>query len=101
MATILVVEQRPVNRRFLATLLRERGHSVLQAPDGQEALAITRAENPDVVIIEILTPTIDAGQFAAGLVAGSAKPLPRLVFRAPEYIERSEEHTSELQSHSD
>src|SRR5882672_5037991 len=87
MATILVVEQRPVNRRFLATLLRERGHSVLQAPDGQEALAITRAENPDVVIIEILTPTIDAGQFAAGLVAGSAKPLPRLVFRAPEYIE--------------
>jgi diguanylate cyclase (GGDEF)-like protein len=87
MATILVVEQRPINRRFLVTLLRERGHSVLQASDGEEALAIARAEYPDVVVIEILTPNIDAGQFAVGLETGSGKPRPRLVFRAPEYIE--------------
>jgi diguanylate cyclase (GGDEF)-like protein len=87
MATILVVEQRPINRRFLVALLRERGHRVVQASNGEEALAIASAENPDVVIIEILTPDIDAGQFAVGLEAEAAKPRPRLVFRAPAYIE--------------
>ena len=88
MATILVVEDRPINRRFLVTLLQERGHRVLQAADGGEALKLVTAENPDVVIIEILTANMDACQFAAKLQAEAvtARP-PRLVFRAPAYIE--------------
>lgn len=87
MATILVVEDRPINRRFLVTLLRERGHRLLQASDGEEALKIARAENPDVVIMEILTPNLDACQFAARLETEPAMARPRLVFRAPAYIE--------------
>ena len=87
MATILVVEDRPINRRFLVTLLEERGHRLLQASDGEEALQVARAENPDVVIMEILTPSVDACQFAARLGAEPAMVQPRLVFRAPNYIE--------------
>src|SRR5262252_5434597 len=87
MATILVVEDRPVNRRFLVTLLQERGHRLLQASDGEEALRIARAENPDIVIIEILTPNMDACQFAAQLEAEPMAVRPRLVFRAPVYVE--------------
>jgi diguanylate cyclase (GGDEF)-like protein len=87
MATILVVEDRPINRRFLATLLQERGHRLLQASDGEEALRITRAENPDLVIMEVLTPNVDACQFMMKLEVEPEMIQPRVVLRAPAYIE--------------
>src|SRR5262245_51016591 len=83
MATILVIEERPINRRFLVTLLQERGHRVLQAAEGAEGLDIAEAENPDVVIIEILARSMDACQFAATLEAKPGAVQPRLVFRGP------------------
>ena len=87
MTTILVVEGRPINRRFLVTLLQERGHRLLQAADGQAALAIVRAENPDLVIIELLSPDMDACQFVTKLAAEPLSVLPRFVFRAAAYVE--------------
>jgi len=45
-ATILVVEDRPVNLRFVATLLRDRGHRLLEARSGEEALRVVSAESP-------------------------------------------------------
>ncbi|HKW37100.1 MAG TPA: diguanylate cyclase [Burkholderiales bacterium] len=86
MAKILVVEDRPVNRRFLVTLLQERGHRVFQAKDGDEALKIAAAETPEVAIIELLASEVDACRFATCLETGSAVR-PRLIFRAPAYIE--------------
>jgi CheY-like chemotaxis protein len=38
MATILVVDDHPTNREFLVTQLGYRGHHLLQAADGAEAL---------------------------------------------------------------
>ena len=87
MATILVVEDRPFNRRFLATLLQERGHRLLQASDGEEALEIARAQTPDLVVMGVLTPSIDACQFMMKLDAEPAFARPRVLFRAPVYIE--------------
>lgn len=59
MATILVVDDHPINREFLVTLLRYRGHSLLQAADGAEALQVARAAHPDLIISDILMPTMD------------------------------------------
>lgn len=87
MATILVVEERPINRRFLVTLLEERGHRVLQAAEGGVGLDLAKAENPDVVIIDFLASSMDACQFAARLEAEAPAVQPRLVFRGPIYIE--------------
>ena len=94
MATILVAEERSINRRFLATLLEERGHRVLQAADGDEALSIVRSENPDVVIIDILAPKMDACQLVARLEAEAATR-PRLILRAPSYTEAEGRAVSE------
>ena len=81
MATILVIEDRPINRRFLVTLFEERGHVVLQAADEQEALDIAIAEKPNVVIMEALTRTASAYRFAMRLEAGSATPWPQFCAR--------------------
>jgi PAS domain S-box-containing protein len=59
MATILVVDDRPTNRKFLTALLGYSGHRMLEATDGAEALTITTAERPDLIIADVLMPTMD------------------------------------------
>lgn len=87
MATILVVEDRPINRRFVATLFKDRGHRPLQASEGAEALKIVRAEKPDVVLIDILTTGMDGCQFVLNLRSEADLVQPRMVFRAAAYLE--------------
>ena len=67
MATILVVDDQPVNRSFLTTLLGYRGHRLLEASGGREALEAARAEHPDLVITDILMPTMDGFEFVRQL----------------------------------
>src|SRR5260370_33959350 len=59
MAAILIVEDRPIDRRFLGTLLKSAGHTVIEASDGLEALALASRTLPDLVISDILMPTLD------------------------------------------
>ncbi len=64
MATILAVDDRAINREFLATLLTSGGHTVLQAGDGVEALEVMHAQHPDLVITDVLMPNMDGVEFA-------------------------------------
>src|SRR6266571_4778122 len=59
MAKILIVDDNPTNRSFLVTLLGYGGHALQEASDGAEALALVAAEHPDLVIADILMPTMD------------------------------------------
>ena len=87
MAKILVVDEGPINRHFVVTLLREHGHGVLEASSGDEALAVIRNERPDAVLIDILMPDIELSRFLGDLREERDLVQPRIVFRAPAYIE--------------
>src|SRR5882762_1475252 len=63
MATILIVDDRPSNRQFLTTLLGYGGHRLLEAGDGAAALGLVRSDRPDLVITDILMPTMDGYEF--------------------------------------
>jgi signal transduction histidine kinase len=67
MAKILVVDDWPSNREVLSSLLGYFGHSVLEASDGGEALTITRARQPDLVITDLLMPHVDGYEFVRQL----------------------------------
>src|SRR5439155_16033766 len=69
MAIILVVDDRPAGRESLVKLLRHSGHRLLEAGDGAEALAIATAERPDLVITDVLMPTMDGYEFVRRLRA--------------------------------
>jgi diguanylate cyclase (GGDEF)-like protein/PAS domain S-box-containing protein len=59
MATILIVDDRPSNRAFLNALLGFTGHRLLEAEDGAQALALARAQRPELIITDILMPVMD------------------------------------------
>jgi len=53
---ILVVEDQPDERSYLAALFEDNGYGTLTAKDGQEALDIARREKPDLVTLDVSMP---------------------------------------------
>jgi DNA-binding response OmpR family regulator len=55
----LVVDDAPEFRELVGSVLRREGFRVETAADGDEALALARASEPDVVVLDIGLPGID------------------------------------------
>jgi twitching motility two-component system response regulator PilH len=53
---ILVVDDSPTERFFLADLLAKRGYAVVTAENGVEALAKIRSERPSLVVMDVVMP---------------------------------------------
>ena len=66
-AKILIVDDNPGNRSLLVEILGSCGHTIREASDGGEALALVSAERPDLVITDILMPTMDGYEFVRRL----------------------------------
>ena len=58
-ASILVVDDDPINRMLLSRNLERQGHRVATTEDGRQALAVLRAEPFDVVLLDVLMPELD------------------------------------------
>ena len=56
---ILVAEDDPVTRRFVVTLLEERGYEVLVAEDGEHAVQTAGSATPDLIVSDLVMPYRD------------------------------------------
>ena len=56
MAKILVIDDEQPVRRAICQMLTRGGHAALEAGDGADGLKLARAEQPDLVITDILMP---------------------------------------------
>ncbi|HMG01275.1 MAG TPA: response regulator [Gemmatimonadaceae bacterium] len=65
MATVLVVEDNPANMTLATFLLKSAGYAVLGASDAEAGLALARAEQPDLVLMDIQLPGMDGLQACA------------------------------------
>ena len=54
--TILVVDDEPNVRAYLATVLQDAGFNVVTAGDGAEALEIIRGNPPDFISLDLIMP---------------------------------------------
>jgi len=57
--TILVVEDQEDNRQILRDLLASSGFLMIEAHDGQQALAMARSQRPDLILMDIQLPVVD------------------------------------------
>jgi two-component system cell cycle response regulator len=58
-ASILVVDDDPINRMLLSRDLEREGHRVATVEDGGRALAALQAEPFDIVLLDVLMPELD------------------------------------------
>jgi two-component system cell cycle response regulator DivK len=56
---ILVVEDQVDNRQILRDLLGNAGYDLVEAENGQEALAAVARQRPDLILMDIQLPVMD------------------------------------------
>lgn len=88
MATVLIVDDHAANRELIAMLVAHKGHRPLEAADGAEGLAIAREVRPDLVISDILMPTMDGYEFVRRLRADPLIAGTEVVFYTAFYHDR-------------
>ena len=66
-ATILVVDDSPVNLRLIVRTLEGRGYRILAAKNGRAALEIARRASPDLILLDIMMPEMDGFEVCRAL----------------------------------
>ena len=84
---ILVAEDNAVNRRLVEALLGKRGHTIVTATNGREAVAAATRETFDIVLMDVQMPEMDGYEAVAAIrkleaVAGTHVPIIALTAHA-------------------
>ena len=88
MTKILVVDDQAENRELVVTLINYRGYQPLEAANGADALALVRSEHPDLVISDVLMPSMDGYEFVRQLRADPEITHTEVIFYSAHYLER-------------
>ena len=83
-ATILVVDDEERLRELLRGYLAHAGFRVLQAADGFQALELVRAHNPDLLVLDLMLPSLDGLEVCRQLRTFSDAYVLMLTARAEE-----------------
>src|SRR5204862_451431 len=59
MAKVLLIEDNEANRDALSRHLKRRGYEVVMAVDGQQGIAMARAEAPALILMDMRLPVLD------------------------------------------
>ena len=65
---ILVVDDSPVERLALQEVLGRNGYQVLTAENGEQAIARSRSDHPDLILMDVVMPGMNGYQ-ATGTIS--------------------------------
>jgi CheY-like chemotaxis protein/two-component sensor histidine kinase len=77
-ATVLIVDDDPDVRDYVAFALKSAGHKVLTASGGREALSLLEKKSPDVLITDYAMPEMTGAELASRVRA--LNPLQRIIY---------------------
>ena len=83
-STILLVDDEDAVQKLLAYPLERDGFRVVQARDGEEALARFAEERVDLVVLDLMLPKVDGLEVCKRLRASSSVPIIMLTARYDE-----------------
>ena len=91
MAKILLVEDNELNRDMLSRRLSRRGYLVVEATDGEAALALAASERPDLILMDMSLPVLDGWEATRRLKAAPAtRPIPVIALTAHAMVDDRE-----------
>jgi CheY-like chemotaxis protein len=96
MATILIIADRPLDRTLLTAVLQTAGYKTVEASDGPEALDALAQISPDVIISEILMPSLDGREFVQRMRAIPALARTPVILSTAMYHEREARALADL-----
>ena len=71
---ILIVDDNETNRDILRTRLGPQGYELIEAGDGEEALAVARQHHPDLILLDVMMPKIDGIEVCRQLKSDAGMP---------------------------
>ena len=95
MSRLLIVDDDADIRLLLRYELAAEGHEILEAADGQQALTVIEAENPDLVLLDIMMPVLDGWGVLDSLEVTTAPPIVVITAMASD----GDRHITELLEH--
>jgi DNA-binding response OmpR family regulator len=82
--TILMVDDKANMRAMVRDYLSEENFRVLEAENGQQALAVARQEKPDLILLDIMMPKMDGYEFLQAFRKEQSTPIILLTARLEE-----------------
>jgi DNA-binding response OmpR family regulator len=78
--TVLVVDDHAPLRTLCRLNLEPAGFRVVEAADGDEALAVVSADRPDVILLDIMMPRMSGWKVASALLADESTDQIPIIF---------------------
>lgn len=80
---VLIADDNEQNRELLDAYLAEEGYTILFANDGQEAMDVVDAQQPDLILLDIMMPRMSGYEVCEQLKADAEKrDIPVLIVTA-------------------
>jgi class 3 adenylate cyclase/CheY-like chemotaxis protein len=76
---ILVVDDSETNRDILNSRLTSQGYEILQAADGEEALAAARLHLPDLILLDVMMPKLGGLEVCRRIKGDAALPFMPII----------------------
>lgn len=77
---ILIVDDSATDRQFLVELLSKAGYQCMTAPNGDEGIAKSKTDQPDLILMDIIMPGTDGFKATRAITHDEAtKHIPVIV----------------------
>jgi adenylate cyclase len=76
---ILIVDDIEANCDIIEARLRSHGYELIQAADGEEALAATKRHLPDLILLDVMMPKLDGIEVTRRLKGDASLPFTPIV----------------------
>jgi signal transduction histidine kinase/CheY-like chemotaxis protein len=87
--SVLVVDDEPANREWVAGILEPAGFDVILAAGGREGIELARSRKPDLVILDLLMPDLSGFEVVKAIrSAEETRETPIMILTAKELTQR-------------
>lgn len=77
---VLIADDTQTDRMVLSKIVRGQGGQVVEASNGNEAIALYKSENPDIVLMDVMMPELDGKTAARAIKKAAGEDFVPLIF---------------------